>query len=164
MPASPQSERCERGPTPSVAPSCRQFNLVRRRAQIAEIEALGGDVVICTDDGDWPARLREATAGQGIIKAIDCVAGRTGAVVARGLAPGGRMLVYGALSSHRQTDPAAFELPLFAPALIYSAATVQGWFLFHWLASHPLSEGRSALRGVLERLASGVLRLPPALR
>jgi len=34
------------------------------------------------------------------------------------------MLVYGALSSHRQTDPAKFILPLFGPRLIYSTATI----------------------------------------
>ncbi len=142
----------------------RTINLVRRRAQVAEIEALGGDVVLCTEDEDWPARLMAATGGRGVAKAIDCVAGRTGATVARCLAPGGRMLVYGALSSHRQADPSAFEMPLFAPRLIYSAATVQGWFLFHWLALTPLAEGVSALCGVLDRLASGALRLPPAAR
>jgi hypothetical protein len=31
--------------------------------------------------------------------------------------------VYGALSSHRQPDPAKFTMPLFAPRLIYSTAT-----------------------------------------
>jgi NADPH2:quinone reductase len=57
-------------------------------------------------------------------KAIDCVAGRVGADLARALAVGGRLLVFGALSSHRQTERSAFEMPLFAPGLIYGAAVV----------------------------------------
>src|SRR6266446_10913052 len=82
-----------------------------------------------SEDNDWGTQLATASEGKLLSRAIDCVAGRTGATVARHLAPGGRMLVYGALSSHRQTDPSAFEMPVFAPRLIYSAAAVQGWYL-----------------------------------
>jgi len=72
--------------------------------------------------------------------------------------------VYGALSSHRQTDPSAFEMPVFAPRLIYSAAVVQGWYLLHWLEVTPFAECRAILSRVLDRLASGTLRLSPAKR
>src|SRR5262249_25429259 len=139
-------------------------NIVRRRAQISEIKALGGDVVISSEDRDWGAQLATAGEGKALSQAIDCVAGRTGATVARHLAPGGRLLVYGALSSHRQTDPSAFEMPVFAPRLIYSAALVQGWYLLHWFDATPLAECRAIFARVLDRLASGVLRLPPAKR
>jgi NADPH2:quinone reductase len=74
------------------------------------------------------------------------------------------MLVYGALSSHRQTDPSAFEMPVFAPGLIYSAAAVQGWYLLHWLEVTPLADCGAIFAKVLDRLASGALRLPPAKR
>lgn len=74
------------------------------------------------------------------------------------------MLVYGALSSHRQTDPSAFEMPVFAPSLIYSAAAVQGWYLLHWLEVTPLADCGDIFAKVLDRLASGALRLPRAKR
>ncbi|MFM0341575.1 zinc-dependent alcohol dehydrogenase family protein [Paraburkholderia fungorum] len=141
----------------------RTINLVRREEQVAEIQDLGGDVVLCTADESWPERLNEATGGNGIVSAIDCVAGRTGATLARQLAPNGRLLVYGALSSHRQTDPAAFEMPIFAPALIYSSAEVRGWLIFSWLARKGVSEGSAALCGLLDRMAAGSLK-PPAAR
>jgi NADPH:quinone reductase-like Zn-dependent oxidoreductase len=86
----------------------RTVNIVRRRAQVPDIKALGGEVVITSEDDDWGTQLATASKGKVLSRAIDCVAGRTGA---RHLAPGGRMLVYGALSSHRQTDPSAFEMP-----------------------------------------------------
>ncbi|SIT47659.1 putative NADPH:quinone reductase [Paraburkholderia piptadeniae] len=141
----------------------RTINLVRREEQVAEIQALGGEVVLCTADESWREQLTTATGGNGIVSAIDCVAGRTGATLARQLAPNGRLLVYGALSSHRQTDPAAFEMPVFAPALVYSAAEVRGWFIFSWLARKGVSESSRTLRSLLDRMAEGTLK-PPAAR
>lgn len=136
------------------------INLVRRQAQVAEIKGLGGEVVICTDEPDWPAKLTEATGGKGIEKAIDCVAGRVGATVARALTPGGRMLVYGAMSSHRQTESAAFEMPIFAPRLIYSAAQVNGFFLYHWFSQKDLREAAIAQESILKLMADGALKPP----
>jgi NADPH:quinone reductase-like Zn-dependent oxidoreductase len=142
----------------------RTINIVHRREQVAEIVKLGGDVTLCTKDDDWTPQLVKASGGAGPVKAIDCVAGKVGADVARALAPGGRILVFGALSSHGQTERSAFEMPIFAPGLVYSAITVQGWFLFRWLSATPLPQCLSVLRNVLERLASGAICLPPARR
>jgi NADPH:quinone reductase-like Zn-dependent oxidoreductase len=159
--------RFDRGTAdPALARSegLKTINIVRRRAQVPEIAELGGDITLCTEDDDWSSQLVKAGGGRGPSKAIDCVAGRVGAALARTLALAGRLLVYGALSSHRQTEPSAFEMPLFAPRLIYGTAAVQGWFLFHWLDTRPLSECVQAVKTVLDRLASGTLRLPPATR
>jgi NADPH:quinone reductase-like Zn-dependent oxidoreductase len=101
----------------------RTVNIVRRRAQVPDVKALGGDVVITSEDDDWGTQLATASEGKALSRAIDCVAGRTGATVARHLAPGGRMLVYGALSSHRQTDPSAFEMPVFAQLVLTDAGS-----------------------------------------
>jgi NADPH2:quinone reductase len=120
----------------------KTINVIRRREQESIIRNLGGNEVICTADEDLRARLQELTGGKGVERAIDCVAGEVGAEVARNLAPAGTMLVYGALSSHRQTDPAKFMMPLFAPRLIYSTATVRGWWLPRWVPSQPLAELR----------------------
>ena len=140
----------------------RTLNLVRRPAQVGEIAELGGDLVLCTGDEDWPTQFARAAESDRLEKAIDCVGGRVGATVARGLQPGGRLLVYGALSSHRQSDPAAFEMPIFVPRMIYSSTVVQGWFLFRWLDLAPIAESSAVLRSVLDRLATGRLKLPPA--
>jgi NADPH2:quinone reductase len=141
----------------------RTINLVRRRAQIEELAALGSDITLCTTDHDWAEQLIEATRG-GPRKAIDCVAGRVGAALAETLAPGGRLLVFGALSSHRQSDRSAFEMPVFAPKMIYRGTRVEGWFLFHWLDTTPLAESVNVVAAVLDRLNAGALRLPAAVR
>ena len=140
----------------------KTVNIIRRREQESIIRNLGGDEVICTADENLRTRLQDLTAGKGVGRAIDCVAGEVGAEVARNLAPGGTMLVYGALSSHRQTDPAKFLMPLFAPRLIYSTATIRGWWLPRWVPSQPLAEVRDATSSLLTMLSSGALT-PPAI-
>jgi len=142
----------------------KTINVIRRREQESIIRNLKGDEVICTADEDLRARLQELTAGRGIDHAIDCVAGEVGAEIARNLAPGGTMLVYGALSSHRQTDPAKFLMPLFAPRLIYSTATVRGWWLPRWVPSQPLTEIRAATGELLDMLSKGALTPPASAR
>src|ERR1700744_715509 len=142
----------------------KTINVIRRREQESIIRNLGGNEVICTGDEDLRARLKELTAGKGVERAIDCVAGELGAEVARNLAPAGTMLVYGALSSHRQTDPAKFTMPLFAPRLIYSTATVRGWWLPRWVTSQPLAEVRAATSDLLAMLSKGTLTPPATVR
>src|SRR6185312_12280732 len=116
------------------------------------------------DDQDLSARLQELTAGKGVERAIDCVAGELGAEIARNLAPGGTMLVFGALSSHRQTDPAKFVMPLFTPRMIYSTTTVHGWWLPRWVSSRPLAEVRAATSTLLTMLSNGALTPPTTVR
>ena len=142
----------------------KTINVIRRREQETIIRNLGGNEVICTADEDLRARLQELTAGKGVERAIDCVAGELGAEIARNLAPAGTMLVYGALSSHRQTDPAKFTMPLFAPRLIYSTATVRGWWLPRWVPSQPLAEVRAATSDLLTMLSNGALTPPAVVR
>ena len=142
----------------------KTINVIRRREQEAIIRELGGDEVISTDDQDLRTRLQELTAGKGVEHAIDCVAGELGAEIARNLAPGGTMLVYGALSSHRQTDPAKFLMPLFAPRLIYSTATIRGWWLPRWVPSQPVAEVRTAVSNLLTMFSKGTLTPPGTVR
>ena len=136
------------------------INVVYRRAQAALIHDLGGDEIICTEDEDLRGRLQQITAGRGVDYAIDCVAGEVGGEIIRNLAPGGTLVQFGALSSHRQTDPAKFLMPVFSPKLIYSAATVRGWWIPRWLETQPIQSVRSVLTDLLSMVADGRLRLP----
>ena len=72
--------------------------------------------------------------------------------------------MYGALSSHRQTDPAKFTMPLVAPRLIYSTATVRGWWLPRWVSSQPLAEVRAATNDLLTMVSNGALTPPATVR
>src|SRR5258707_14639890 len=52
----------------------RTVNIVRRRAQVSEIQALGGDVVISSDDHDWAPQLASHRERKEPSHAIDCSA------------------------------------------------------------------------------------------
>jgi Zinc-binding dehydrogenase len=105
----------------------KTLNVVRRRSAVTDILALGGTAVICTEDEDLRERVADIAGHDGVSKAIDCVSGQVGADVARALAPHGELIVYGALSTHRQTDPDKLTIPIFARSLIYETKTVRGF-------------------------------------
>ncbi len=138
----------------------RTINVIHRRAQARIIQALGGDEVVCTEDEDLRGRLQEITHGNGIDYAIDCVAGEVGGEIVRNLAPTGMLVQFGALSSHRQTDPAKFLMPVFSPKLIYSAATVRGWWIPRWLETQDIESVRNVLTDLLSMIGEGRLTLP----
>jgi NADPH:quinone reductase-like Zn-dependent oxidoreductase len=82
-------------------------------------------------------RVAEITDDEGVAKAIDCVAGQVGANVSRSLAAGGEVVVYGALSTHRQPDSEHLTIPLPVSELIYGAKRVRGFWLYRWFANTP---------------------------
>ena len=115
----------------------KTLNVVRRRSAVEGILSLGGTAVICTEDEDLRQRVADIAGHDGVSKAIDCVSGQVGADVSRALAPHGELLVYGALSTHRQTDPDKLTIPIFARSLIYETKTVRGFWLFRWFTETP---------------------------
>jgi NADPH:quinone reductase-like Zn-dependent oxidoreductase len=96
----------------------------------------------------------------GVFKAIDCVSGQVGADVSRALAPRGELVVYGALSTHRQTDSDKLTIPIFARSLIYETKTVRGFWLFRWFTETPKDRMAAAIDRTVQLADSGVLRVP----
>ena len=136
------------------------INVLRRRAAVDELRELGGTEVICTEDEDLATRVNEIAGNQGVQKALDCVAGQLGADVFSALAPQGELLVYGALSTHRQTDPSALTIPLFARSVIYDAKKVRGFWLFRWVVTTPPDETKATLTEACNLVTAGVLHIP----
>ncbi|MHB9850832.1 zinc-dependent alcohol dehydrogenase family protein [Streptomyces krungchingensis] len=136
------------------------INVVRRRDAVEEIRALGGDEVICTADEDLAQRVAEIAGAAGVRKAVDCVAGPVGAQVSQALAPGGEVVVYGALSTHRQTDPAALTIPLQARSVIYETKAVRGFWLNRWFGTASPEDALDALAEVRALVTDGVLSIP----
>ena len=137
----------------------KTINVVRRRSAVEEILTLGGTEVICTEDEDLPTRVAEIVGDEGVRKAIDCVAGQVGADVSSSLAPGGEMIVYGALSTHRQTDPDKLTIPLSARSLIYGTKIVRGFWLNRWFATTPQERIGAALATTFGLVASGTIQI-----
>lgn len=136
----------------------RTINVVRRRSAVDEIVALGGDAVICTEDEDVATRIAEIGSGT-VTKAIDCVGGPLGADVSRALAPGGEMVVYGALATHRQTDEDRLTVPLFARSLIYDAKVVRGFWLHRWFGTNTPDTILTKLAAAYELVDDGTLEI-----
>ncbi|MEU8285278.1 zinc-dependent alcohol dehydrogenase family protein [Micromonospora sp. NPDC048905] len=67
--------------------------------------------VIVTDDEDLPARLKEITGGEGVRLAFDPIAGPGVETIALGIAPGGFLVVYGALDQRPTPLPNAQSYP-----------------------------------------------------
>src|SRR5579872_616205 len=103
----------------------RTLNIVRRAEQVAELEALGGDVVTAASGDDLRARVLSATGGAGVRFAIDAVGGALASAVAGCLASGGKLVLYGTLSG----DP----LSISPRELIGAGATIEGFWLGLWM-------------------------------
>jgi NADPH2:quinone reductase len=138
----------------------KTLNVVRRRSAVGDILALGGTAVICTEDEDLRERVGDIAGQHGVSKAIDCVSGQVGADVSRALAPHGELIIYGALSTHRQTDPDKLTIPIFARSLIYETKTVRGFWLFRWFAETPKDRMAATINRTVQLAESGALRVP----
>ncbi len=138
----------------------KTLNVVRRRSAVQDILALGGTAVICTEDENLRERVVDIAGHDGVSKAIDCVSGQVGADVSRALAPDGELIVYGALSTHRQTDPDKLTIPIFARSLIYETKTVRGFWLFRWFTQTPKDRMIAAIDRTLQLAEGGALRVP----
>jgi NADPH2:quinone reductase len=138
----------------------KTLNVVRRRSAVEDILALGGTAVICTEDEDLGERVADIAGIDGVSKAIDCVSGQVGADVSRALAPHGELVVFGALSTHRQTDPDKLTIPIFARSLIYETKIVRGFWLLRWFTETPRDQMAAAIDRTLALADSGALRVP----
>ncbi|WP_424860502.1 hypothetical protein [Streptomyces sp. MMS24-I29] len=80
--------------------------------------------------------------------------------MSQALAPGGELVVYGALSTHRQTDPTALTIPLQARSVIYETKAVRGFWLNRWFGTASPEIALRALSRVRGLVADEVLSIP----
>lgn len=74
------------------------------------LDAGAADVIV-TDEEDLSARIKEITGGSGVRTAFDPIAGPGVEDIARGIAPGGHLIVYGALDARTTPLPNAQSFP-----------------------------------------------------
>jgi NADPH:quinone reductase-like Zn-dependent oxidoreductase len=127
----------------------RTINVVRRREQAEELLRAGGDAAIATESESIEDRVRALTDGQGVSFALDAVGGETGSAVARSLARGGRLLVYGTLA----------EEPLSLPSrvLFLGVKRIEGFWLSDWARRQNVWTMIRLFRRIHELMAKGVL-------
>ncbi|MEV7085557.1 zinc-dependent alcohol dehydrogenase family protein [Streptomyces sp. NPDC093085] len=71
----------------------------------------GATHVVVTDEEDLPVRVKEITGGEGVRLAFDPIAGPGVETIAQGIAPGGSLVVYGALDPRPTPLPNAHSFP-----------------------------------------------------
>lgn len=120
----------------------------RTSAKQAALRDFGADHVIVTEAEDVEGRLKEITQGAGPRVVFDPVGGPAFVPLISSMAPGGILIVYGALSR----DPTPF--PLFP--VLTKTLTVRG-YRYKEIASDPKRLER-ARRFILDGLASGALK------
>lgn len=127
----------------------RTLNVVRRREQADELTALGADVVLVESEGPLAEQVRDRVGEHGVRYAIDPVGGATGTQVVRSLGVGGRAVLFGSLSG----EPVAVD----PRRLVTHRATVQGFWLTHWIQARSLPQKLRLIRRLRGLIRAGVL-------
>ena len=128
----------------------KTVNIVRRPELLAELKAIGGDVVV-VDSPDVSKEIKEAVSQAELRLALDGVSGPATGVLASTLSPHGTLVSYAAMS----------EAPMSISPLdvIFKPITIRGFWL-----GHPDLTAKSApaTAQAAEMIASGRVHIPVA--
>ncbi len=128
----------------------KTVNIVRRPELVAELEAIGGDVVV-VDSPDVSERIKAAVGQAELRLALDGVSGPATGVLAATLSPRGTLVSFAAMSG----GPMSMS-PL---DVIFKPVTMRGFFLGHPEFAAKLAP---AVVQAAEMIASGRLHIPVA--
>ena len=128
----------------------KTVNIVRRPELVAELKAIGADVVV-VDSPDVSKEIKQVVAQAGLRLGLDGVSGPASGVIASTLSPQGTLVSYAAMSA----GPMSIS-PL---DVIFKPLTVRGFWL-----GHPEYAAKSApaVAQAAEMIASGRVQIPVA--
>jgi NADPH:quinone reductase-like Zn-dependent oxidoreductase len=128
----------------------KTVNIVRRPELVAELKAIGADVVV-VDSPNVSKEIKAAVGKDELRLALDGVSGPATGVIASTLSPHGTLVSYAAMSA----GPMSIS-PL---DVIFKPLTVRGFWL-----GHPESTAKSApaIAQAAEMIASGRVKIPVA--
>src|SRR3984893_3239923 len=128
----------------------KTVNIVRRPELVAELEAMGGDVVI-VDSPDVPERIKAAVGQAELRLALDGVSGPATGVLAATLSPRGMLVSFAAMS----------ETPMSINPLdfIFKPLTMRGFWLGHPEVAAKIAP---AIAQAAAMIASGRVHIPVA--
>ncbi|MGD0120390.1 MAG: zinc-dependent alcohol dehydrogenase family protein, partial [Candidatus Binatus sp.] len=126
----------------------KTVNIVRRPELVAELKAIGGDVVV-VDSPDVSKEIKAAVGKAELRLALDGVSGPATGVLASTLSPHGTLVSFAAMSEARMSIS-----PL---DVIFKPITIRGFWL-----GHPESTAKSAapIAQAAEMIASGRVHIP----
>lgn len=127
-------------------------NLVRRSEAVAELEALGMENVLSTDQNGWQSRAREIVGKDGAQAAIDSVGGPIVADIADLLGLNGLLVVFGTATG--------VPLELRAGSMITNHLTVKGFWGSRVSSEMAQDEKVRLITELVTLAAHGKLKLP----
>jgi len=127
----------------------RTLNIVRRPEQAEELLGAGGDAAVSTTEESWEERVRALVGEAGVRFALDAVGGPAGLGALRALGEGGRMLVYGTLSS----EPIALD----PRVVMVGQKRIEGFWLSAWTRNQRPLTMLKLFRDIQKLLRAGVL-------
>ncbi len=111
------------------------MSIVRRPELVAELQALGSDVVLLEGE-ELSERIREATSGEAPRLGVNAVGGESALGIAGSLAEGSPLVTYGAMGKQPLRLPNGF--------LIFRDLQIRGFWVSRWF--------ERASREVLDRM------------
>lgn len=135
----------------AAARGVRTVNIVRRPEPVAELKALGADVVLL-DGPTLQERVAEAIGGQPVRLGLDAVAGEATRRMAACTCPGGGVVNYGLLSGKPcEIDPAD---------VLFRDVSLKGFWYAGWYSRASEAEVLSLFERLLALHQSDRLRVP----
>lgn len=131
----------------------RTVNVVRRAEVVAEMKALGGDVVL-VDGPDLARRVAVETGNATITLALDGVAGTSAMNMMSCLSEGGVLVSYGQTSR----KPMVVQ----SHSLIFKKQTIRGFWLRRWYQSTEPDEIAAMFDQLAPLVAAGTISTPVA--
>jgi len=131
----------------------KTVNVVRRDDVVAEIKAIGGDVVL-VDGPDLAKRVAAETGGAQIALAIDGVSDIATANLLGCLAEKGMLVFYSAITGKPFVGDAR--------ALIFRDISIRGFWLVHWFKTATPDQITAMYDRLTPLVASGAIRSPVA--
>jgi NADPH:quinone reductase-like Zn-dependent oxidoreductase len=128
----------------------KTVNIVRRPELVAEVETIGGDVVV-VDSPDVPERIKAAVGQAELRLGLDGVSGPATGVLAATLSPRGTLVSFAAMSE----GPMSIS-PL---DVIFKPLTMRGFWLGHPEIAAKIAP---AIAQAAEMIASGRVHIPVA--
>lgn len=127
----------------------KTINLIRRAEQGPELLAHGADHVICTEEEDVVARVKEITGGNGAWGACEAVAGELTEKVTGAVRAGGTVIIFGAMSG------IAFNGSVVD--VLFRNVTIRGFWLNVWLATLTAEQKTDLFASILGMLSDGTV-------
>ncbi len=128
------------------------LGLVRRQDAVAQLHAAGIEHALATGDEDWHAAARALLGEARARAAVDSVGGQASADLVSLLGEGGVLVAFGALSGEPMVVPSG--------DVIFRQLVVRGFWGSQASRAMPAARRRELVAELLQRAASGSLRLP----